>query len=169
MAEQWVTDFAAQCVLRMNESTERVTKCLSMLPEDKLWQRPNSQLSSVGNLVLHLCGNITQYIISSLGGAADTRIRNTEFETTGGYTRQELMTMMVATATQACGVINNCSAHELMRMRTVQGFALTGIGICIHVVEHYSYHTGQIALHTKLMLEKDLGFYAGLNLDITNE
>ncbi len=139
-----------------------------MLPEDAVWQRPNSQLSSVGNLVLHLCGNITQYIISSLGGAADVRMRDKEFETMGGHTRQALMTMMEATATEACRVIHNCPASELMRVREVQGFALTGMGICIHVVEHYSYHTGQIALHTKLMLEKDLGFYAGMNLNITN-
>jgi uncharacterized damage-inducible protein DinB len=169
MTEQWENEFRTQCVLRMNESTDRVLKCLSMIPDDKLWQRPNSQLSSVGNLVLHLRGNISQYIISSLGGMPDVRIRSAEFETTGGHTPKELAEMIKATASEACAIISRCSATELMRMRTVQGFALTGMGVCIHVVEHYSYHTGQIALHTKLMREEDLGFYAGQNLNITNE
>lgn len=152
----------------MNESTERVVLCLNRMPTDKIWQRPNGQLSSVGNLVLHLCGNITQYILSSLGGMPDVRVRQQEFDANGGYTSAELADMMQHTAGKACSVIENCTGAELLRGRMVQGFDLTGIGICIHVVEHYSYHTGQMALHTKLHTGEDLGFYAGKDLNIVN-
>ena len=51
---------------------------------------------------------------------------------------------------------------------SVQGFQLSGIGIVVHVVEHYSYHTGQISFWTKQLKNKDLRFYAGLDLNVQN-
>lgn len=163
------SEFGEQCILRMSESTERIERCLEELTEEEIWRRPNSHLASVGNLVLHLCGNIGQYVLSSLSSMPDNRVRQQEFDATGGYTRQQLRKMMRTTADEAMRVIADTTAAEMMRVRTVQGFSMSGIGICVHVVEHYSYHTGQIALHTKLLRNKDLGFYSGQNLDVTND
>lgn len=152
----------------MQESKERIEKCLAQINDTEIWQRPNSQLSSVGNLVLHLCGNIRQYAIASLGNMPDNRERQKEFDTMGGYDSKELSTKIVATIEEALTTITNASEEAMMQERIVQGFNMTGIGICVHVTEHLSYHTGQIAMHTKLLRNQDLGFYAGMDLDVTN-
>ncbi|GAA4468984.1 hypothetical protein GCM10023093_27720 [Nemorincola caseinilytica] len=165
----FAAEFGDQCILRMRESTERIERCLGELSETEIWRRPNDQLASVGNLVLHLCGNIGQYILSSLGDRPDSRIRRQEFDAMGGYTRQQLQDMMHTTAEEAIKIIAAATPQEMMRVRMVQGFSMSGIGICVHVTEHYSYHTGQIALHTKLLRNKDLGFYAGQDLDVKND
>ena len=161
-------ELIAQAIFRINENTERIEKCLEALDEEDLWKKPNSTLNSVGNLILHLCGNIGQYIIASLGGNPDTRVRDEEFSASGGRTKAELLAQLKATTESAKAIISRQEAGSLTRSRHVQAYQLTGTGIILHVVEHYSYHTGQIAFWTKLLKEKDLGFYAGINLNQKN-
>ena len=162
-------EIIAQAIFRLEENTPRVEKCLNELSEKEVWLKPNNSTNSVGNLILHLCGNITQYIISSLGNKDDTRIRDLEFTTSGGYNKSELFDTLSSTVTQAVDIIKTLSEDELLRVRSVQGYELSGIGILIHVVEHYSYHTGQIAFWTKLLKDKDLGFYAEIDLNAKNK
>lgn len=152
-------------VLRMSENTPRIVRCLDELSEEEVWQRPNASSNSIGNLVLHLCGNITQYIVSSLGGKDDLRVRDEEFAATGGYTKAQLIKKLEGTLSEAIHIIKNVTEEELLRQRHVQAYCFSGIGNIIHVAEHYSYHTGQIAFWTKLLKNKDLGFYAGVDLN----
>ncbi len=161
-------EFIQQSTHRIELNTPRIAKCLAELSEDEVWHRPNESSNSIGNLILHLCGNITQYIISSIGGETDNRVRDEEFAATGGFTIAELLNKLETTVLKAVTVIKNCDEESLLKVRNVQGFTYSGIGIIIHVTEHYSYHTGQIALLTKMMKNKDLGFYAGMNLNIKN-
>jgi len=153
----------------MSESFERVAKCLDMISEEEVWKKPNSELNSIGNLIIHLCGNITQYIISSIGNQPDDRARDKEFSIQGGYTKSELISKLGTTVDIACKVIKAQNEASLLKLRSVQGYSLSGIGIVIHVVEHFSYHTGQIAFWVKLLKEKDLGFYAGKDLNQKNK
>lgn len=164
-----IAEFAEQIILRMEENTPRIEKCLAELTEAEVWQRPNDASNSIGNLILHLCGNITQYAISSLGNSADVRDRNAEFAATGGLSKTELLEKLSWTLREAVEVIRLASREEMLRVRTVQGFRMSGIGIAIHVCEHYSYHTGQIAFWTKILKNRDLGFYAGLDLTVKND
>ena len=163
------TEFIEQVIFRLRESEARIEKCLAELSEDDVWRRPNDASNSVGNLMLHLCGNITQYILSSLDEKEDRRDRDAEFEATEGFTRSELLERFTKVIGESIRVLENICGENLMRERSVQGFRLTGIGIAIHVIEHLSYHTGQIAFWTKLLKEKDLGFYAGVDLNERNE
>lgn len=162
-------EFIEQCVFRMQECTPRIRKCLDQLTEDEIWKRPNAASNSVGNLILHLNGNITQYILSSLGKLDDRRVRDEEFSTRGGYGKDELWKKLEATVHTAVSVIRRMEPNTLLERRSVQGFELSGVGIIVHVVEHYSYHTGQIAFWTKLLRDKDLGFYAGVDLNKKNK
>ncbi len=162
-------ELIGQSIVRMEENTERIEKCLAMLSEDEVWKKPNLSSNSVGNLILHLCGNIRQYIISSLGKAEDTRTRDLEFSATGGFSKKELFVKLSKTVSEAAGVLKNLDEKDLLTVNSVQCYDLSGIGIIIHVVEHYSYHTGQIAFWTKLLKDKDLGFYADQDLDAKNE
>ncbi|MEQ9593371.1 MAG: DinB family protein [Cyclobacteriaceae bacterium] len=162
-------EFVSQSVFKMKESLERVEKCLGEMSEEEVWKKPNSQLNSAGNLVIHLCGNITQYIISSIGNEPDNRERDGEFSISGGFTKAELISKLRNTVEHACKIIAAQEEPSLLKLRSVQGYELTGIGIIIHVVEHFSYHTGQIAFWVKLLKEKDLGFYAGKDLNQKNK
>ncbi len=147
----------------------RIAKCLHQLSEEEVWKKPNSNTNSIGNLILHLCGNITQYIHSSLGNNKDTRVRDIEFSTKGGFSKNELLEKINHVTEKAIQIITSTTDEELIRKRKVQGFEYTGIGIIIHVTEHYSYHVGQIAYWTKLLKDKDLGFYEDYDLNILNE
>jgi uncharacterized damage-inducible protein DinB len=161
-------EFIRGSVFRLSENTPRIRKCLDALTEDQLWLRPNEASNSIGNLILHLCGNIRQYAISSLSGAPDSRERDKEFSARSVGTRIELLAQLETTVAAAITVIQSLDDAALLHVRSVQGFDLSGMAIVIHVTEHYSYHTGQIAFWTKLLTDKDLGFYAGLNLNTRN-
>ena len=161
-------EFIDQAVFRMEENNERIKKCLALLTEEEVWKRPNPSSNSVGNLILHLCGNIRQWISSSLGNREDTRKRDSEFSTTGGFTKAQLLEKILATVAEANQTIRNLKEEDLLKIKSVQGYNHSGIGIIIHVVEHYSYHTAQIAFWTKLLKDKDLGFYAGQDLNVKN-
>ena len=169
MNEKFAKEFITQSIYRINENTPKIVSCINELGEDEIWKRPNNVSNSIGNLVLHLCGNITQYIISSLSEAEDTRERDKEFSANGGYSKSELINKLKATVEKAITVIQNMDVPDLLRKRHVQGFVSSGIGNIIQVTEHYSYHTGQIIFWTKLLKSKDLGFYAGVDLNKKNE
>lgn len=161
-------EFIAQSIFNINENTPKIIKCLDDLSEEQIWVRPNKASNSMGNILLHLCGNIRQYIISSLGGQPDIRERDKEFAAKDGYSKKELVDKLVATVNEAIDVIRNVDEIRLLKIFSVQGFSQSGIGIIIHVTEHYSYHTGQIIFWTKQLKGKDLGFYANIDLNKKN-
>ncbi|MEM6264477.1 MAG: DinB family protein [Bacteroidota bacterium] len=150
------------------ESFPRLKKCLELLSEEQIWQRPNSELSSVGNLVLHLCGNIRQWLISGLGGAEDERNRASEFAHSVPISRANLINMLDALQEDAEETLSNIDLARLMKVVTIQGFRETGVSVLVHVIEHASYHVGQVTWYTKLVTEKDLGYYSGLDLSQKN-
>ena len=162
-------EFIDQSIHRMEENTPKIIKCVDRLTEEQIWQRPNETSNSIGNMMLHLCGNITQYIISALGDEADIRERDKEFSAKDGFSRKELLLKLTDTLKRAVNVIRNTDETRLMKIHSVQGFSYSGIGIIIHVTEHYSYHTGQIIFWTKQLTNKDLGFYANVDLNKRNK
>jgi len=169
MEEKIKEEFVQNALYRLDESTRMCSISLEHLAEEDIWKRPNESLNSIGNLILHLCGNITQYVISSLGETEDMRERDAEFNTESGLTKEGLFQKLKETVETAKRVINDASIEQLIRKRDVQGFYFSGIGIVLHAVEHYSYHTGQIAFLTKQLKNTDLGFYKDVDLKIKNE
>ena len=161
-------EFTQQSTYYLSLNPSRIEKCLHQLNEDQVWKKPNSNTNSVGNLILHLCGNITQYAHSSLGNKKDERHRDLEFSIEGGFSKKELLEKITWVTEKAIQIIENISDEELLRQRKVQGFDHTGISIIIHMTEHFSYHVGQIAFFTKLLSDKDLGFYEDVDLNILN-
>jgi uncharacterized damage-inducible protein DinB len=154
---------------RMNESLRMIKICLEQLSEEQVWEKPNESSNSIANLILHLCGNITQYGIASIQNLEDERKRDEEFSTESGYSKAELIKKLEDTISDAKRAFYDAPLKELLRKRNVQGFNFSGVGNIIHVTEHLSYHTGQIALWTKILKNKDLAFYGGVNLNAKNE
>ncbi|TMM57421.1 DUF1572 domain-containing protein [Maribacter algarum] len=167
--EKLVDELVKNALYRIDESTRMIRKSLEDVSEEELWQKPNDSLNSIANLMLHLCGNITQYIISSLGETEDIRKRDLEFETNKSGTKSEILEKLESTVDTAKRVIFDSSLDQLLKIRSVQGFSFSGVGVIMHAVEHYSYHTGQIAFWVKQLKNKDLGFYDGIDLKIKNE
>jgi len=99
MKQSFEKEFIGQAINRSEENTPKIQKCLHELTEDEIWQRPNPSSNSVGNIILHLCGNITQYILSSLGKIEDKRERDKEFSTKGGLNKKELFDKLHSTLT----------------------------------------------------------------------
>lgn len=169
MKEEFLMEFINAAIRYIDENTARLKTCLDELEEADTWRRPNEHSNSVGNLLLHLSGNIRQWVISSLGNIADSRQRDTEFAAGGGYTKVELKEKLFSTIEEAKAIIKNITLPQILKKRKVQGYSYSGISIILHVTEHYSYHTGQIIFWTKLLKNKDLGFYAGVDLNVKNE
>lgn len=161
-------EFIKDCIRHLNEYTKRVKTCLDLLSEEQVWQKPNDASNSIANLMLHLCGNMTQYVLSSLGGKADSRERDKEFSVKGGLSKEQLFEKLSAVVNSVIEEIQLHDEASLLKTRMVQGFEKNGIAIILHITEHYSYHTGQIALLTKLMTNEDLGFYKGMDLNKKN-
>lgn len=150
------------------ESGPRIHRCVGRLSEEQLWRRPNERSNSVGNLVLHVAGNTYQWVVSSLGGRPDIRRRQAEFDERGPLPADELLGRLDGVFEEARGVLEEVGPVELMKTYPVQCFEHTGVAILMHVVEHTSYHAGQIAWITKATLGEDLAFYEGQELDRTN-
>jgi uncharacterized damage-inducible protein DinB len=112
----------------------------------------------VGNLVLHLAGNVRQWIIAGLGGEPDRRQRDREFSEQGPIPRPALQARLQTTVAEACRVIERLEPRDLGRVHSIQGFRVSGLDALSHVVEHFAYHTGQIIFVTKLKRGEDLGF-----------
>ena len=167
--KQWLVEFKENSIFRVEESMRMIRLSLEQLDDQDIWKRPNTSSNSVGNLMLHLCGNISQYAISSLGNNPDVRVRDKEFNADGGYDKADLIYRLDQVVNKAKEIISSTTEEEYLRSREVQGFTMSGIGVVIHVVEHLSYHTGQIAFWTKLIKDRDLGFYQDIDLNIKNE
>lgn len=135
-----------------------IVKCLQQLSEEEIWWRPNPASNSAGNLVLHLCGNVRQWIISGLGGAPDKRQRDLEFSD-GPVARRELVTRLRRTVRDAFRVLVKLSDDSLARTYSIQGYHVSGLDAVFHVTEHFGYHTGQIIYITKLKRGEDLRFW----------
>lgn len=144
--------------LLAKQSLPRIVKCLQQLSEEEIWWRPNSDSNSAGNLVLHLCGNVRQWIISGLGGEEDRRQRDREFAERGPIPRNVLVAQLRRTVREACRVLARLPDDSLSRNYVIQGFHVTGLDAAFGVTEHFGYHTGQIIYITKLKRAHDLRF-----------
>jgi len=149
----------------IDESIGRIRKCLDMLDEKQIWYRQNDQVNSVGNLILHLDGNARQWILSGLTGDADNRERYKEFLPDLGHSKEELEEVLCNLETDLKSALTRITSGTLLKIRKVQVYEESGLSILIHVIEHFSYHTGQITLMTKQMTNRQTHYYQE-NLEI---
>jgi uncharacterized damage-inducible protein DinB len=137
----------------------KILVCLDMLTDEDVWWRMNEASNSIGNLVLHLCGNARQWIVAGVGGAADNRKRQTEFDQRAMIPRAELSERLRTTLFEVDDTLAAVDPGALLDARRIQGLDTTVMGAIYHVVEHFSTHTGQIVMLTKQRTGRDLGFW----------
>jgi uncharacterized damage-inducible protein DinB len=141
-----------------HEYPTKIQRCLDVLPADALWRRDDASENSVGNLLLHLSGNVRQWIVSGIGGAPDARRRSAEFDAREG-SASDLMNRVLDTLREADAVLASLDDSSLRERRRIQGRDVNVLDAVYHVVEHFSMHTGQIILLTKRYAPGRVQFY----------
>jgi hypothetical protein len=141
----------------------RIAICVSKLTPDQIWMRGAENQNAAGNLVLHLNGNVRQWILSGVGGEPDHRERDAEFAARDGMTPVELTARLQETVNRAIEIIRSLPHSRLTERLTIQGFEVSVLEAIFHVTEHFSGHTAQIIFITKMVTGEDLGFYSFLS------
>ncbi|HEX7317752.1 MAG TPA: DinB family protein [Pyrinomonadaceae bacterium] len=137
----------------------KIERCLERLTDEQVWWRASERSNSVGNLLLHLEGNLRQWVVCGVGGARDARVRDREFAERGRVPREELLSALRVAVAEADDALARLDAAALVETRRVQGLDVTLLAAVFHAVEHFSMHTGQIILLTKMLADEDLAFY----------
>jgi hypothetical protein len=152
-------DYSTQ---KLRQLAGRIETCLGKLTDEQIWTRGGDQENAIGNLVLHLSGNVRQWIVTGVGGAPDIRERDAEFAARGGMTAPELGARLRVAVEEAASVIETVSAARLADRIVVQKYDVSVLEAIYHVVEHFSGHAAQIIFATKMLTSEDLGFYRHL-------
>ncbi len=145
--------------LLQNEYIPKIEKCIIRLNDDQIWWRQNERLNSIANLLLHLNGNISQYLIAGVGSKKFERNRQQEFDERSKIHGIILFNQLKETVKEAVDILSKLDLEKLIEVRTIQGKEKTLFETIYHSVEHFSMHTGQIIFITKFLTNSDLKFY----------
>jgi len=141
----------------------RLRKAVEPLSDEQIWWRPNEASNSIGNLTLHLNGNVWQWLVASFNRLEDQRDRPAEFKATGDRSAGDLLERLSQTLDEAAKVLARLTHEELLAIWQIQGYTVTGLAAVYQVVEHFGLHYGQIVYITKMQEGRDLGFYKELS------
>ena len=141
----------------------RLRDCVESLNDDQVWWRPNDASNSIGNLLLHLNGNVRQWLVASFERSDDTRNRPAEFKQRTLIPASELLEQLGRTMQQASDVLSRLTESDLVAAYEIQGYTLSGLEAVYQVVEHFGLHYGQVVYITKMLRAQDLGFYRELD------
>ena len=141
----------------------RLHGCVESLTAEQTWWRPNESSNSIGNLILHLDGNVRQWLVASFNRQEDTRDRPAEFAERQLIPPAALLERLGATMQDASAVFSRLREADLLTTLHVQGYTVSGVQVVYRVVEHFGMHYGQILYITKLLRGEDLGFYRELD------
>lgn len=159
MSDDWANEFLRYAAGKLKQHLRQVIRCARLLNQDEIWYRANPHANSVGNLILHLTGNVGQWILEGLGGEAFHRDRRAEFAQRGPLPAAAIVSDLERVVARAMEILSGLDAQALMTHRTIQGYEVSGLLAVFHVVEHFAGHTGQIVHITKLLRNIDLSLY----------
>jgi uncharacterized damage-inducible protein DinB len=149
--------FLRASVAKLRQLASRIDACVTRLTPEQIWWRANENANAVGNLCLHLAGNLGELILHWVGGQPDTRQRDAEFDASGGLAPAELRTRLHAAVEAACDVLENFPPHRLVEPVPYRGNLTPVLEIVLITVEHFAQHTGQIIYVTKELTGQELG------------
>ena len=160
MTVQVLADEMRRCAQeKLAENLSQIDRCINLLSKDQIWRRPGETSNAVGNLVLHLTGNVRQWIVSGVGGEPFRRDRPAEYLRRGEPPAETIQTDLRRAVERAIEIIGQLNPARLAETRDIQGYTVSTLAAVFHVVEHFSFHTGQIIYATKVMTGADLSLY----------
>jgi hypothetical protein len=140
----------------------RLRSSVESLSDEQVWWRPNPATNSIGNLILHLNGNVSQWLVASFSRLEDHRDRPAEFAAEGGIPASALLEPLGETIKEAANVLARLTPADLVALYDIQGYRVSGLDAVYQVVDHFGMHYGQILYITKTLTSRDLGFYREL-------
>jgi uncharacterized damage-inducible protein DinB len=145
----------------LGQYLSRIRHCVGLLSEEEVWWRPAPGSNTIGNLMLHLAGNLSLWVLNALGGEAHPRHRGAEFAADRSAAKTDLLDRLTEVVESARGVIERLDDEDLAAPKEIQGYRTDGRGALFHAVEHMSYHTGQIVWVTKQLTagREEIEFY----------
>jgi uncharacterized damage-inducible protein DinB len=147
----------------LEEYWPRMRTSVELLTDEQVWWRPSEASNSIGNLLLHLDGNVRQWIITSFNRSEDARYRPAEFSERRMIPSASLLDKLGTTLQEASQVLDRLAEADLLAEFQIQGYTASGLEVIYHVVEHFGMHYGQILYIAKMLRKEDLGFYRELN------
>jgi hypothetical protein len=151
--------FLGHSVNKLTQMTGYIEACVLKLDGEQIWARGNGAQNSIGNLVLHLCGNVRQWIGSSIGGESDIRERDREFAADSRIETPELLEKLRVTVNHAVRILADLPPDRLTDRVSTQDGERSALEVIYQVVGHFQQHAGQIIFATKLATGEDLKFY----------
>ena len=151
--------FLAHSVSKLEQMTGYLEICLMRLSPEQLWHRENDSENAPGNLVLHLIGNVKQWIGHTLGGHEDTRNRDGEFAPGQHHAPAQVAEALRRTVDEAVAIILSLTPERLAERVSSQDGERTALEVVYQVVGHFQQHTGQVIYATKHITGQDLGLY----------
>lgn len=151
-ADELAAAVGAEAGEELGKALARIRHCVGQLSDEQVWWRPRPALNSIGNLLLHLRGNIRQWLVSGIGGTADARHRPGEFAERGPIPKEELLEKLDQDVQEARAVLASVSARQLVELRRIQGFNVTGLAAIFDSVPHFRGHTQEIVNMTRSQL-----------------
>lgn len=157
------SEFLRYSVAKLRQECGKIEACIAKLTPEQIWRRGGEAQNAAGNLLLHLTGNLRQWILAGVAGRPIARDRDAEFAARGGAAPHELIDALRAALEDVAAVLESLPPARLTESLVIQGHTVSVLEAVYHVVEHFSYHAGQIVLLTKSYTDTDLGFYGYLN------
>ncbi len=151
--------FTTYASAKLREHFAQIRRCTALLTDAEVWHRINAHTNSIGNLILHLTGNVRQWIVAGLGGEPFDRDRPAEFAARGPLPSARMIAELERVVRRAIDVIGHLDDAALAATRQVQGYEVSGLIAVFHVVEHFAGHTAQIVHMTKALRDRDLSAY----------
>jgi len=149
----------AEAAALLDQCVTKIAHCLDQLSEEQVWWRPEKSMNSIGNLILHLCGNMRQWMVSGIGGAADIRQRSAEFAERGPIPKAELLSRLKQVIAETKAAFQRTGAADMARERVIQGYTVSGWGAIFHTIPHFNGHTQEIISFTRMQLGDAYKFY----------
>jgi uncharacterized damage-inducible protein DinB len=151
-ADELAAAVGAESANELAKALGKIEHCLGQLSDEQVWQRPGPELNSIGNLLLHLCGNLRQWVVAGLGGTPDVRDRPAEFAERGPVPKEELLGRLRDAVDEARAVLARQTARQWLAVRRIQGFDVTGLAALFDSVPHFRGHTQEIVHRTRVLL-----------------
>lgn len=151
-SEQLASAIGFEASHELGQAIKKIEHCLNQLTDDQVWWRPDESQNSIGNLILHLCGNLRQWVVSGLGGTKDDRDRPQEFSERDPIPKSDLMARLDAAVTESTSILSGLASSEWLRVRRIQDFDVTGLAAIFRTVPHFRGHTQEIIFRTRCLL-----------------
>jgi hypothetical protein len=158
-ADELARAIGAEAGAALADCVGLIRHCLDQLTDQQVWRREGDDRNSIGNLILHLCGNVRQWLISGVGGATDVRDRPREFAERGPIGKAELLRQLEAVVRDASAALASIRSDQLMRKCRIQGFEVSGLGAVFSAVPHFKGHTQEIVHMTRDLLGSRYHFH----------